>query len=87
VGVEATAAFAVEAAFHGGDRRLGQQVAGQLGEPVGDLLLGQAAAFADGFEVVGDDGVDVEAGRLGRLGRWPFAGAGHAGLLNRCCCC
>ena len=72
MGVEAPAAFPVEAALHGRDGRLRQDVAGEPAQVVGDLLLGPAVALPDGFEVVGDHGVDVDAGvgpdRAGRSG-------------------
>ena len=71
VGVEAPTAFSVEASLHGRDGGLGEDVAGEPPEAVGDFLLGPAVAFADGLEVVGDHGVDVDPGLgldLGGLG-------------------
>ena len=81
MGVEAPSAFAVEAAFHGRDRRLGQNVAGEPAEVVGDFLLGPAFAFPDGFEVVGDHGIDVDAA-LGLDGVGLLAGS-HDRTLYR----
>ncbi len=66
VGVEAPPPFAVEASLHGRDRRLRELVTGELCEPVGDGLLGHAPPLPDGLDVVGDDGVHVEAGRSRR---------------------
>ena len=81
VGVEAAPALAVETSLHGRDRRLGERVAGELGEAVGHLLLGPALALPDGLQVVGHHRVHVEAvaalGLARFLCRWRLLAGPH----------
>ena len=63
--VEPAPTLAIETPLHGRDRGLRQPVAGELGQPVGDTLLGHPPALADDAEVVGDDGVHVHLVGLG----------------------
>ena len=78
VGVESSAPVAVEAALHGRDRRLGEPMAGEPGQTLGDVLLGHPPAFPDRLDVVGDDRVDVHA----VLPRQPRLGVRRCFLLG-----